>query len=315
MGHVVTIGSQQIELADPTPVPAITRFVGRQRELQLCRAAWGISEDGTRLLSDAAPLHFRLEGSPGCGKNEIVYELARHLRLPLYTIQGHEEVTPEDLSLLLVPQIGSSSAGNVPLTLRASPLATALLTGGLFFFDEINRVPPRALSPLASVLDSRSSIYSAMTGLHLTALSTEAAAGFRFCCALNPQLSDPGRGVLPEYIEERTLPAIQVDYLPLSDLNQILRENLPVSNDDMEAWEAWFRRKSGRRLSVRHALTIMRYSRSLQAARGSLTMREALGESEPLMLRPDEQARDDAAANGRDGDEPGSTRDIPDNED
>ena len=295
MTEHVMIGQHKIVLSDPTPIPSIRRFVGRRQELQLCRAAWGITEDGKNLLDNFSPLHFRLEGSPGCGKNEIVYEIARNLKLPLYTIQGHEEVTPEDLSLLLVPDVASSDSRGAPLTLRASPLATALLTGGLFFFDEINRVPERALSPLASVLDNRSSIYSAMTGLHLQA-SQETRRHFRFCCALNPQLSDAGHGVLPEYIEERTLPAIQVNYLPFEDINNILRQNLDVSTGDSEEFEFWYRKESERRLSVRQALTIMRYARSIQTIRKGLDLKEALAEVEPMVLRIQSQT------SGSDGD-------------
>jgi hypothetical protein len=139
------------------------------------------------------------------------------------------------------------------------------------------------------VLDSRGSIYSAITGLHLTAPTPEARTRFRFCCALNPQLSDAGRGVLPEYIEERTLPAIPIDYLPFSELNDILKDNLPVSGTDMDDFEGWYNRESDRRLSVRQALTIVRYASSLQSARGNLTMNDALNEVEPMVLRPEER--------------------------
>src|SRR5262249_37090429 len=158
-------------------------------ELRLCRAAFGVSPEG--LLDDALDaLHFRLEGPPGVGKNEIVYELARQLSksigLPFYSIQGHEEMTPEDLSVLIVPD--PTGSGSMPLQLRASPLATALHEGGLFFFDEINRVPERALTPLASVLDKRRELYSATTGVTIQPRDSAARARFRFCCALNPSV-------------------------------------------------------------------------------------------------------------------------------
>ena len=123
-------------------MPPVCEFVGREQELWLCRAAFGITPEGDRFSADATPLHFRLEGPPGVGKNEIVYEIVRTLTrqadVPFYSIQGHEEMTPEDLSILLVSD--PEAPGFRPI-LRASPLATALYEGGIFFFDEINRVP------------------------------------------------------------------------------------------------------------------------------------------------------------------------------
>src|SRR5690242_17457193 len=189
-----TSDGQVIWLADAQRVPT-RKFVGRSHELRLCKAAFGINESN-RLDPALQSLHFRLEGAPGVGKNEIVYQLARELaaseNLSFYSVQGHEEMTPEDLSLLVVPD--SQRLEGLALQLRASPLATALHQGGLFFFDEINRVPARALSPLASVLDDRRSLYSATTGITVEPKDEDARRRFRFCCALNPSLSAAGEG-------------------------------------------------------------------------------------------------------------------------
>jgi len=195
MSEIVLIDGHEIHLADPVKV-AESVFVGRRKELDLCRAAWCVATSerkGYQLKTDGViPLHFRLQGMPGVGKNELVYELARQLRMPLYVIQGHAELTPEDLALLLVPDADASRSQSVPLVLRASPLATALYKGGLCFFDEINRVSERALSPLASVLDRRQSIYSAMTGISIGPSDDISRSTFRFCCALNPALRPAG---------------------------------------------------------------------------------------------------------------------------
>lgn len=235
-------------------------FVGRAEELQMCRIAWGVDPDGSRLLPmRSAPLHFRLEGPPGLGKNEIVYKLARDLGIPLYIMQGHEEFTPEDLSLLLTPDPQADYGQVAPLTLRASPLATALRTGGLFFFDEINRVPERALSPLASVLDGRLSLASAMTGITITPQDEEARRTFRFCCALNPALSQAGH-VLPEYIEQRTLPVIEVLPPPFEDLRLILKETLKPSEDLLREFDDWHSRSEPDEFSVRQAIALMNYA-------------------------------------------------------
>ena len=147
------------------------------------------------------------------------------MKIPFYSIQGHEEMTPEDLSILVVPDPDVS--GYMQFRLQASPLATALYEGGLFFFDEINRVPERALTPWASVLDKRRSLYSATTGVTIRSKEDGSThTKFRFCCALNPKIGDAGRAALPDYIDERTLPVIKVGYPDFETLAEILRKNI-----------------------------------------------------------------------------------------
>jgi MoxR-like ATPase len=259
---VVNIEGSTVILAEPDDVPQRT-FVGREDELRMCRVAWGVSQDGTEFLpSEVPPLPFRLEGAPGLGKNEIVYEIARALGKPLYILQGHEEFTPEDLALLLAPAPEEAVyEGGMPMTLRASKLATAIHVGGLFFFDEINRVPERALSPLASVLDGRQSISSAMTGHTIKPPDEEARQGFRFCCALNPGLSSAGY-VLPDYIEQRTLPVITISHPPLKDLQQIIKSNLNPSPDFLDAFTEWYHTEERAEVSVRQALALVTYAMS-----------------------------------------------------
>lgn len=259
MARHAEINGVRVALAEPVEIPERT-FVGRELELQMCRVAWGISPNGRNLIdSSVPPLSFRLEGAPGLGKNEIVYEIARQLNMPLYIVQGHEELTPEDLALLLTPDPEASYGEAIPLTLRASPLATALYEGALCFFDEINRVPERALSPLASVLDGRQYVYSAMTGLNIGPVDQEARERFRFCCALNPALSNAGH-VLPEYIEQRTLPVIEISRPPFEDLQEIIQTALRPSPDFLDAFVSWYHQEERLDVSVRQAVALMNYA-------------------------------------------------------
>ncbi|WP_054813352.1 AAA family ATPase [Nocardia arizonensis] len=259
MDREAIIDRTQFWLAEPAVVPE-RRFVGRKHELLMCQIAWGVSDDGTRLIDNGVPpLSFRLEGPPGFGKNEIVYEIARRLDMPLYILQGHEEFTPEDLALLLTPDPNTVEGDPLRLVLRASPLATALYEGGLFFFDEINRVPERALSPLASVLDGRQYIYSAITGINIGPQDEEARARFRFCCALNPSLSNAGH-VLPEYIEQRTLPVIEILKPPYEDLRTIIQTALDPSPEFLDAFESWYTQEERDDVSVRQVVALMRYA-------------------------------------------------------
>lgn len=254
-----------VYLANPEPTPQVRQFIGRTRELDLCSAAWGIDCKNGQFASTMFRLHFRLQGPPGVGKNEIVYELVRRMArkhdVPFYMIQGHEEMTPEDLALVLVPDPEASTQSNMPLVLRASPLATALYEGGFFFFDEINRVPERALTPLASVLDSRQYLYSALAGIHVRPKNDEARRRFRFCCALNPQVAEAGRGVLPDYIEQRTLPVINVDYPSFDDLYQIIKDNLDLDQGSpiLAEFKEWHRKLVKKEVSVRQAISLIMF--------------------------------------------------------
>jgi MoxR-like ATPase len=229
--RTIAIGEVEVLLAEPMAVPAASRFVTRNSLLERCRSAWGMDQesDGVYCLaSHSIAMSFRLEGPPGSGKNELVYQLARELGCALYMQNGHEDLGPEDLSLLLVP--GRGVTGALPLSLHASPLATAILCGGLFFFDNIDRVPERTLATLASVLDDRRMLYSAATGIWIQA---DAVSSFRFCCALDPA---DGRG-LPAYIEQRTTPAIRIPLPDSCELREMLDWESTIQPDDVRAFK------------------------------------------------------------------------------
>lgn len=234
------------------------KFIARSAELQQCFACWGIDGETKIMIDDLPPLNFRLEGPPGVGKNEIVYELARQLDRPLYVIQGHEELTPEDLALVLVPDAEESASGAMRFSYNASPLVTALRKGALFFFDEINRVPERTLAPLASVLDERRRIYSALVARDIAPPDELKRGSFRFCCAMNPE--GAARGALPEYIDERTLPVIRIDYLPVEDLIAVLENKLVPPKELLDAFRKWYEEEAKTQLSTRQATTLVQYA-------------------------------------------------------
>jgi MoxR-like ATPase len=232
-------GGVQVLLAEPMTIPG-SRFVVRRDSLrhdllERCRSAWGMERtaEGIYRLTDRSPaMSFRLEGPPGSGKNEIVYQLARELGRDLYVQHGHEDLTPEDLSLLLVPE-GTPGRG-FPLKIHASPLATALLEGGLFFFDDMHRVPERTLAALSSVLDDRRELYSAATGAWIKAADEQAASSFRFCCTVDRGARDR----LPAYLEQRTTPAVAVPIPNAGELREMLPCNVESRSEDVLAVEA-----------------------------------------------------------------------------
>ncbi|MBW2638165.1 MAG: AAA family ATPase [Deltaproteobacteria bacterium] len=138
------------------------QFVGRIEELDLLRIVLGLDNrwqpsppTNSRL---AGCPRVRLEGTSGRGKRSLVFELARRMGLPLYEIQGHADMSPEDMILAIVPRASTKNDLNPRFCLQASPLATALLWGGIVYFDALHRAPEKALAPLASLLDDRTTL-------------------------------------------------------------------------------------------------------------------------------------------------------------
>jgi MoxR-like ATPase len=278
---LVTSDGVEIELTEPWSVEKLKKlqpedtFVGRVAELRLCRAAWGLNREGTEFRNGAAtPMHFRLEGEPGVGKNAIVYEMAITLNRPLYIVQGHEDLTPEDLAVALVP----TNRREMPFVLRAGPVASAIYCGGLVFFDEINRVPQKALAQLASVLDARQAIFSAMANLWIER-NPEVKSTFRFCCAMNPNAPDAGD--LPDYVSERTLPAIRVSYLKLPEILEVITRSVAPPKPLIDAYEKWHheREVSSQYVSSRIAIYIVRLARILMEQEKNIKPKEAIAQA------------------------------------
>ena len=163
---------------------------GNDSLLDKCEAAW--TDDG-----DGPPMNFRLVGAPGVGKNAAVYALASKRQQSLYMILGNEEVTAEDLV------VTATLKGQGTIEYIASPLLAAMLLGGICFIDEIAKMRPRALAPLASVLDERRSISSALIGRTFLAHKD-----FRFCAAYNP--TDIDAFDMAPWLRRRTLPEFTV---------------------------------------------------------------------------------------------------------
>jgi len=171
-----------------------------------------------------------LVGDPGVGKNRLVYELARQSGLSLYILQGHEEITPEDLACSL--RFSDEKPGSMDYVL--SPLATAMHKGGICFIDEIGKFSPRATALLASVLDDRRYMSS-----HLLADTVFAKPSFRLIAATNCGEA----GALPEFVQSRMRPFIQVDYPPREEIDEILERLLAEESDRAKLisafWGLW----------------------------------------------------------------------------
>ena len=199
-------------------------FVGREEELQMAAAAW---IGGPR----SQPLSPLLVGPPGCGKNRLVYELARRMGLDLYVCQGYENITAEELACTLLP----ADEGNGRIDYLISTLATAMFTGGVCFIDEIGKFPGRALALLASVLDDRRYI-----DLDLIGERIHAHPLFRFVAATNSEDIE----VLPDFVRSRLFPIIRVERPAPELISTIVQRQFPTQRQVIGAlltafWGLW----------------------------------------------------------------------------
>lgn len=217
---------KQVLLSDPyNPKPGMmTPFQGRENELRMIFAAWiaGVH---------TPPLCPLMVGDPGVGKNRIVYEIKKKTGLNLYIMQGHEDITAEDLAC----SVRFAEEGQGKMEYVLSPLVTAMHQGGICFIDEIGKIRPRALALLVSVLDERRYIDSTLLGERV-----EAKPSFRFVAATNTgEVSD-----LPEFIQSRMRPVITIGRPPDEEINQVVYAQEGVTQENRDAlttrfWELW----------------------------------------------------------------------------
>jgi MoxR-like ATPase len=220
-GDRLQIDGLELHLQPPDRVPAEVNFQDWDTTLDHALAA-------LQDLDGMAPLHICFVGPTGSGKTERARLVARELRLPSFTLQGHPMLTPEDVVL---GGVLTSMAG-APRYI-ASPLLSAFLQrdGGVAIFDEIGkaaRSAEDALAPLSSALDMRRTIYSS-----LVQRTFDLNPGALFVSTAQTD------EILPEYITGRMI-VIHVTHPPAEILLQIVRAKCPQAPDALaDAFRDW----------------------------------------------------------------------------
>ncbi len=94
-----------------------------------------------------------IEGESGTGKTELAKTIARSLDRPFFRVDGDENLTITQLrgwfDPALVIESGFNETSYVP-----GPLTLAMMKGGLFFFNEVNRAPSESINGTLSAMDS-----------------------------------------------------------------------------------------------------------------------------------------------------------------
>ncbi len=219
----------------------VGKLVGRDQELRLIAASW---MGGQNCL----PLSPMLVGDPGLGKNRLIYEIAKRCNKDLYIFQGHEDVTAEDL----VCTVRFSDDPDRKIDYVLSPLATAMLKGGICFIDEIAKIRPRALALLSSTLDDRRYVDSTLLGRRI-----HAKPAFRFIAATNT--TDFDSNPMPDFIGSRLRPVVNFGYPPTEEINLIIEESFPRLEKNSKSlldtfWSEWTKYNESRAPAPRDAI-------------------------------------------------------------
>lgn len=188
-------------------------WIGSERLRDQLVAAWMIVDPRD------VPMNPRLIGKPGIGKTTLAYSIARQLGQDVYIYQCTMDTRPEDL--LVTPVIAEGNR----IAYHASALVSAMIRGGVCILDEANRMSEKSWASLAPLLDQRRYVESIVTGLKIPAHTD-----FRICCTMN---DDASTYEVPEYIQSRLQPQIEISFPNREDERRILHYNVPFAPDEL----------------------------------------------------------------------------------
>lgn len=268
----VTIDAVSLTLTQP--VTSETHWVGQEEVLHQLLAAW------VRINDDDLPLNPRLLGKPGVGKTTLACAAAQRLSLPIYIMQATMDTRPEDL---IIAPVLSPSGG---VQYMASPLVSAMLTGGVCILDEGNRMSEKSWASLAPLLDHRRYVHSLIAGITL-----KAHEDFRFVTTMN---EDASTYEIPEYIHSRLMPQVYVDFPDEDEELAILKEQVPFAADEVLAYVMSFlirAHEQDLRYSVRDGINVVRYAMKLLSIDDNKSPADACTQALRLAIGPEEAAR------------------------
>jgi len=218
-------------------------WIGQDEILRQLLACWLVVDPADR------PLSPRLLGPPGIGKTTLAMAGAKVRQQSLYITQCTADTRPEDL--LVTPVLAESGK----IAYHASPLVSAMLTGGVCVLDEGNRMNEKSWASLAPLLDHRRYAESVVAGIVI-----QAHADFRVCVTMN---EDESTYEVPDYILSRLQPTLTLGFPEREDEMAILRYHLPFARPDLLALTVDFlQRAHSLKLdfSPRDGINLLRYA-------------------------------------------------------
>jgi hypothetical protein len=167
----------------------------------------------------------------------------------VYIFQCTMDTRPEDL--IVTPVI----AADGKIGYHASPLVTAMLRGGVCILDEANRMSEKSWASLAPLLDYRRYVESIVAGIKL-----RAHPEFRICCTMN---EDASTYEVPEYIQSRLQPTVEVTFPDKEQERRILKFNVPFSPEQIIDLTVNFLQRAHRHdmpYTARDGINVLRYA-------------------------------------------------------
>lgn len=236
-----TIDSVDLTLSHPVRIK--TDWVGQTEPLRQLLACW------LTIAPEDLPLTPRLLGHPGIGKTTLAMAAAIQRKQDVYIMQCTSDTRPEDL--LVTPVLSSNGS----ISYHASPLLTAVITGGVAVLDEGNRMSEKSWASLAGLFDHRRMVESVVAGI-----TVGAHKEFRAVVTMN---EDSSTFEIPDYIMSRLQPGIELGHPTRDDEMRILSYNLPFTPEEVLNLCVDFLQKAhGLDLpySVRDGINIIRYT-------------------------------------------------------
>ena len=238
-----TVNVQGVSLHLSHPVEDRIRWIGQQEILHQLLACWLVVDDKD------LPLSPRITGVPGIGKTSLAMAASGIRKQPVDIYQCTSDTRPEDL--LVTPVL--SEEGRIAY--HASPLVTAMLTGGICVLDEGNRMNEKSWASLAPLLDYRRYVESIVAGI-----TVKAHKAFRCCVTMN---EDASTFEIPDYILSRLHPTLQLGYPDKEEEKAILRYHLPFADDEILSMTVAFLNQAHElnlNFSPRDGIHIVRYA-------------------------------------------------------
>ncbi len=218
-------------------------WIGQEDVMHQLIAAW------LKISEADMSMHPRLIGKPGVGKTTLAVAASKKLKRSYYIMQATSDTRPEDL--IITPVLGENNR----LQYVASPLVSAMITGGVCILDEGNRMSERSWASLASLLDRRRYVSSLIAGIKI-----HADDNFLFCTTMN---EDASTFDIPEYIHSRLQPQIYLDFPDELEERKILEAQVPFSTEEIIRYVVRFLQRAHRqdeRYSIRDGINISRYA-------------------------------------------------------
>src|SRR5499427_829745 len=204
---------QGVNLQLGAPDTTDQNWIGQDVILRQLLACWLVVDPADR------PLSPRLLGPPGIGKTTLAMAAARARKQPLYITQCTADTRPEDL--IVTPVLAESGK----IAYHASPLVSAMLTGGVCVLDEGNRMNEKSWASLAPLLDHRRYVESVVAGITINAHKD-----FRCAVTMN---QDDSTYEIPDYILSRLQPTLKLGFPSRRDEKAILKYHLPFAEEQL----------------------------------------------------------------------------------